>query len=238
MESDFQTLRAIESAMIDLKKSEWSILIGLLLLSFIPCVGGTFRLVELATGSEFLPENPRIQSIPRPAVFHIVSSVLYCILGAFQFLLSFRRKYPKWHRLAGRLLVSAGIVSAISGLWMTLYYPFPGHLQGNLLYFIRIFVAFSMTAFILLGLSAVFKKRIAQHQAWMIRAYALGQAAGTQVVIAIPWLLTIGEPSGLTRDILMTAAWIINIVVAEWVINRQARPNRTAPARSSLSYHT
>jgi len=221
---------------IALKKSEWSILIGLLLLSFVPCFGGTFRLVELVTGSEFLPENLRISSVPLPFVLHIVGSVLYCILGAFQFLVSFRKNYPTWHRLAGRLLIIAGIVSAISGLWMTHYYPIPDHLQGYLLYFIRVLVGFSMTASILLGLSAVLKKRISQHQAWMIRAYALGQGAGTQVLVAIPWLLTVGEPSGLARDILMTTAWLINIGVAEWVINRQAKPNRTAPLRSSLSH--
>lgn len=205
--------------MSDLNKSEWLILIGLLLLSFVPSVGGTFRLIELVTGTEFLPKNSRIQSVPLPAVIHIVSSSLYCILGAFQFLPSIRGKYPKWHRPGGRLLVGAGIMSATSGLWMTHYYSFPDYLQGNLLYAIRIFVAFSMIAFILQGLSAVFKKRFAQHQAWMIRAYALGQGAGTQVLITIPWLLIIGEPSGLTRDILMTAAWMINVVVAEWIIN-------------------
>ncbi len=206
--------------MINLKKPEWFILIGLLLLSFVPCVGGTFRLVELIIGSEILPVNPRIQSAPIPVIYHIISSVLYCILGAFQFILSIRRNYPRWHRIAGRLLVAVGIVSALSGLWMTRYYSFPDHLQGNLLYFTRIFVGLSMAAYILLGLSAVLRKRIAQHQAWMIRAYALGQGAGTQVLITIPWLLTVGEPSGLARDILMTLAWVINLVVAEWVINR------------------
>ncbi len=225
--------------MINLKKPEWFILIGLLLLSFVPCVGGTFRLVELSTGSEFLPVNPRIQSAPIPVVYHIMSSVLYCILGAFQFLLSIRRNYPKWHRLAGRLLVAAGIVSALSGLWMTHYYSFPDHLQGNLLYFIRIFVGLSMTAYILLGLSAVLKKKIARHQAWMIRAYALGQGAGTQVLITIPWLMTVGEPNGLTRDILMTAAWVINIVVAEWVIHRYVSqpPNKAIKADWCAASH-
>lgn len=207
--------------MKNLKKSEWSILIGLFLLTFVPSVGGTFRLIELSTNLEFLPENSRIRSVPIPAVFHIISSIIYGVLGAFQFLLRIRRNYPRWHRLAGRLLVSAGIVSAMSGLWMTHYYFFPAHLQGNLLYFIRILVGISMAACILLGLTAVLKKKIAQHQAWMIRAYALGLGAGTQVLITIPWLLTVGEPSGVTRDILMTIAWITNIVVAEWVINKQ-----------------
>ena len=210
--------------MLNLKKSEWIILIGLLALSFIPIIGGIFRLVELEQGTalEFLPENPRILSAPIPVEFHLISSIPYCILGVFQFLLSIRKNYPKWHRLAGRILVCAGMVSALSGLWMTLYYSFPDSLQGNLLYFVRIIVGSSMTVCILLGLSSVLKKRIAQHQAWMIRAYALGQGAGTQVLIAIPWLLTVGEPSGFTRDILMTAAWVINIVVAEWIINKRS----------------
>lgn len=219
--------------MINLKKSEWLILTGLLVLSFIPVIGGTFRLVELELGTalEFLPENPRIQSAPIPVEFHIISSILFCILGAFQFLPGIRRNYPKWHRLAGRFLVCAGIVSALSGLWMTHYYSFPDSLQGNLLYFVRIIAGISMTLCILLGLSSVLNKRIAQHQAWMVRAYALGQGAGTQALIMIPWVLTVGEPGGMTRDILMTAGWLINIVVAEWIIcHRRQTFQTTAPA--------
>lgn len=209
--------------MINLKKSEWIILIGLLLLSFVPSVGGIIRLVDLVSDSGLAPVNPRIQAAPIPVVFHILSAVPYCILGAFQFLRSIRRMYPKWHQLAGRLLVGAGIISALSGLWMTHYYSFPDELQGILLYCVRIIVGFAMTAYILLGLAAVFKQRFAQHRAWMIRAYALGQGAGTQVLITIPWLLIVGEPSGLTRDILMTLAWVINIIVAERVINHRSK---------------
>ncbi len=208
--------------MINLKKSEWIILIGLLLLSFVPCVGGILRLVDLVSDSGLVPENPRIQSAPIPVVFHILTAVPYCILGAFQFLPSVMRLHPKWHRLAGQLLVGAGIISALSGLWMTHYYSFPDELQGVLLYCVRIIVGFAMTAYILLGVAAVFKKRFVQHRAWMIRAYALGQGAGTQVLITIPWVLTVGEPSGLTRDILMTLAWVINIIVAERVINNRS----------------
>ncbi|WP_088242558.1 DUF2306 domain-containing protein [Calothrix rhizosoleniae] len=209
--------------MINLKKSEWIILIGLLLLSFVPCVGGIFRLVDLVSDSGLVPENPRIQSAPIPVILHILSAVPYCILGAFQFLPSVMRMYPKWHRLAGRLLGIAGLISAISGLWMTHYYSFPDDLQGNLLYCVRIIVGFAMIANILLGIAAIFKKRIVQHRAWMIRAYALGQGAGTQVLVTIPWLLTVGEPSGLTRDILMTVAWVINIIVAEGTINNRSK---------------
>ena len=209
--------------MTKLHKSEWIIVIGLLVLSFVPCIGGIFRMIELQmdTALEFIPKNPRALSSPIPIEIHIMSSVLYCILGAFQFLPNIRRNYTKWHRLTGRLLVCAGIFAALSGLWMTHFYSFPESLQGNLLYFVRIIVGFSMVMCIFLGVSSILKKRIALHQAWMIRGYALGQGAGTQVLFTIPWMLTVGEPIGFERDILMTAAWVMNLVVAELIIRRK-----------------
>ena len=50
---------------------------GLLVLSFIPVIGGSFRLAELELGTaiEFLPENPRIQSAPIPVEFHLISEI-------------------------------------------------------------------------------------------------------------------------------------------------------------------
>lgn len=211
--------------MIGIKKTEWLLLVGLLVLSFVPVVGGTFRLAELGLGNtvEFLPINPRIESAPIPVIFHLVSSIAYCILGAFQFLPTLRRNHPLWHRLAGRLLVCAGVVSALSGLWMTHFYAFPAQLQGTLLYVVRVIVSVAMVIFIGVAISSILKKRVIKHQAFMIRAYALGQGAGTQVLITLPWLLSVGEPEGFTREILMSAAWLVNIAVGEWVIKKLSK---------------
>ena len=208
--------------MIGIKKTEWLLLVGLLVLSFVPVVGGTFRLAELGLGNtiEFLPINPRIESAPIPVIFHLVSSIAYCILGAFQFLPTLRKNHPLWHRVAGRLLVCAGVVSALSGLWMTHFYAFPAQLQGTLLYVVRVIVSVAMVIFIGVAVSSILKKRVIKHQAFMIRAYALGQGAGTQVLITLPWLLSVGEPEGFTREILMSAAWLVNIAVGEWVIKK------------------
>ena len=123
------------------------------------------------------------------------------------------------------MLVVAGIFSGVSGLWMTHFYSFPNDLQGDLLYIVRLLVGLAIVSFILLRLYAVLKKRFAQHGASMIRAYALGQGAGTQVLVSIPWLATVGEPSGVTRDVLMTLAWVINVFVAEWIIRRGGSKN-------------
>ena len=64
-------------------------------------------------------------------------------------------------------------------------------------------------------------ERIAAHRAWMIRAYALGQGAGTQVILMLPLTLIAGAPTYFLRDVLMTCAWGLNIVLAEWIVRRR-----------------
>ncbi len=203
--------------MLRLKKSEWATLLGLLCLSFVPCVGGFIRLIELVVGLELMPGNSRVQDAPVPVVIHLLGSIPYCVLGILQFLPSIRSAYPKWHRRSGCLLIGAGLLAAFSGLWMTHFYPLPVELQGPLLYWVRMVVGVGMIASIVLGLLAIRQKRIASHHTWMIRAYALGQGAGTQVLVTVPWLITVGEPTGLARDLLMTFAWGLNLSVAQSV---------------------
>jgi len=222
--------------MIRLKNTEWFILIGLLFLSFVPSVGGTLRVIEMSTNSSFLPENPRLDETHVPMVFHIIGSVLFCILGIFQFLPTIRKAYPRWHRFLGRVFVVAGITAAVTGLWMTHFYDFSQQLQGELLYGVRIAVGFSMLASILWGLSGAINKNFITHQAWMIRAYALGQGAGMQVLTGILWSIFAQDATGFTRDLLMTASWVINIMIAEWVIRkirlkRAVRTSIVKPAR-------
>ena len=98
---------------------------ALLLLSAIPLAAGAFRLTELAGGAEITPANARFFAAPLPVVLHIVGAAVYAILGAFQFAPGFRRRWPGWHRAAGRLVVACGLLVGLSGLWMTLFYPCP-----------------------------------------------------------------------------------------------------------------
>lgn len=79
---------------------------------------------------------------------------------------------------------------------------------------------------ITLGFVAIRRRNFVQHRAWMIRAYAIAQGAGTQALTQIPLALTGGTPTGLSRTLLMAAAWVINIVFAEWIIRRSRRPAR------------
>jgi len=64
-----------------------------------------------------------------------------------------------------------------------------------------------------------------------VRGYALGLAAGTQALTLAAGELIAGPPGELSRALLMGAAWVINLAVAEWAIRkRPARPARTISA--------
>ena len=96
---------------------------ALLLLSAPPLAAGVFRLSVLASESEITLTNERFFAVTLPVVLHILCSIVYAILGAFQFATGFRRHRLGWHRAAGLLLVLCGLMVGISGLWMTLFYP-------------------------------------------------------------------------------------------------------------------
>jgi uncharacterized membrane protein len=207
-------------------RADWLVPTALIVLSFIPFAAGAVRVVELASGAEITPENARFVAVPLPVVLHILSASLFCILGAFQFAPGFRRRRPGWHRLAGRLLVLCGLAAGLSGLWMTQFYPLYPQLQRELLYGLRMLFGSGMVVSIALGLAAILRREIAQHRAWMIRGYAIGQGAGTQALVGLPWILIFGKPSEFDNALMMGFCWIVNIAVAEWIIRRNRSSDR------------
>jgi uncharacterized membrane protein len=205
---------------------------ALVALSLVPAVTGSLRLGELFGGPHVMPYNPRIEASPLPVIVHLASVIPYALLGAFQFSSRLRRRRPAWHRGAGRVLVVLGLVVALSGLWMTLFYP---RQQGTgvLLYVARLAVGTGMAAGILLGLAAIRRGDVAHHLAWMTRAYALALGAGTQAFTGAVRDAVLGS-SVLANDASLTAAWVINLAVAEFAI-RRSRAGRRQPAAALIS---
>jgi uncharacterized membrane protein len=215
--------------------ASWGVPVALIALSLLPVIAGSLRVLEIGGGPHLLPANPRIDAVPAPLVVHIIAAAVYALLGSLQFSARLRRRRANWHRRAGRLLVGAGMLVALSGLWMTLFYT--GAPGGDLLWAVRLLVGTAMAASIVLGFTAIRRRDIAAHRAWMIRAYALAVAAGTQA-----FTQGIGEGlfgiSDLSTALSVSSGWVINATVAEWVIRRPSirRARRTgtytAPAGS------
>jgi hypothetical protein len=209
-------------------------------LSAIPLAAGTLRLVQLAGGPELMTADARYAGFPAPLVAHIVGAAVYAVVGALQFVPGIRRRHRSWHRRAGRVLTLAGMMVAGSALWMTLTYAAkPG--TGDLLYVLRLVFGSAMVACLVLGFTAIRHRDLPSHRAWMIRAYAIGLAAGTQALTEGVGGAIFGAGE-LAGDLAKGAGWVLNLAIAEWAVRRPAsscarrRPpsdHRTAPAGAS-----
>ncbi len=214
------------------RERSWPVPVALAALSAIPVTVGMLRLVQLAWGPSALPADPRFTGFPLALVLHILGSATYALLGLLQLVPRFRRRHLTWHRRAGRVLVAAGLAVAGSALWLTLFYEaHPG--TGPLLFAVRLVVATTMVAFVVLGFVAVRRRDIAAHRAWMIRAYALALGAGTQAFTEGfgQGLFGTGELRG---DLYKTVGWVLNLAVAELVIRRPDRGPRAARVRRAV----
>ena len=202
---------------------------GLVLLGIGPAIFGSVRLHQIAGGIA-TADNARFLAMPWPVAVHIVGAVLFALPGAFQFSAQLRRRGMQWHRLAGWILVPCGFAVSLSGLWMAQFYPRVA-LDGVAVYWMRIVVGVTMAVALWLGVSAVRRRDIGAHRAWMMRAYALGMGAGTQVFTHVPLMIAPSLQSELSRAIAMGAGWAINALVAEFFIQRSIHPETAGKQR-------
>jgi Predicted membrane protein (DUF2306) len=86
----------------------------------------------------------------------------------------------------------------------------------------------AMAACLVLGFTAVRRRDIAAHRAWMMRAYAIGLAAGTQAFTEGIGGAIFGT-GVLAADLAKGAGWVINLAVAEWALRRPARRRPALP---------
>lgn len=196
----------------------WAWSAGLAVFALVPVLARF--LVALAGGPTATPAGAGAAASVTPIV-HAASGTLFTVLCAFQFPTALRRRGrgPAWHPLAGRVLVPLGLIAAASALWLTLFYS---HTDGgeDLLYVFRLIFGVAMAASIVVGFVAIRRRDVVRHRAWMIRSYALGLGASTQI-------LTLGFGGALfgtgefSTALLTAAGWVINLAVAEWVIRRR-----------------
>jgi uncharacterized membrane protein len=207
----------------------WRVPAALVALSVIPVLAGTARLVELGGGPEIIPADARFTSSPLPVVVHIICAATYAVLGALQFSAGIRRRWPRWHRTSGRVLVVAGLGVALSALWLTLFFA-PQEDSGSLLFVLRLVFGSGLVACLWLGFTAIRRGDVRTHRAWMTRAYAIALAAGTQVFTEGLGGALLGH-SAFALDASRGCAWVVNLAVAEWAI-------RHDPVGSGARRHT
>jgi uncharacterized membrane protein YozB (DUF420 family) len=123
-------------------------------------------------------------------------------------------------------------VAALSGIWMAMTYAIVPA-DTVLLHIFRLGAGGGMAVSLVLGYAAIRAGNVETHQGWMRRAYALGQGAGTQALTQLPIILLFGPLVGPSLALAMGGAWLLNLMVAEWLIRRRRHQHRrlmSAPA--------
>lgn len=205
-------------------RSGWLAITGLLLLSALPVVGGALRLGELSAAPQSAPPPALTVAI----VAHIVSMSAFCLIGAFQFSAALRRRRG-WHRAAGRWLIPAGVIAALSSIPIGVF--FGGSDDELALALIRVVFAAAMTVFLLRAVLAIRSEDFAAHGAEMTRAYAIAVSGGTQAVVVALWTICLGPVDVVNETWLVATGFVINSVAAEMLIRTRLTRARSRVRR-------
>ena len=150
-------------------RRSWPVPAALVALAAVPVIAGILRLVQLADGAVTMPPNSRFDVSPWPVVVHIVSAIVFALVGAFQFVPRLRRRRRVWHRRAGRVVVVAGLGVALSALWLNQFFP-RAHATRDIVYPLRVMFGVALVVTLVLGFRAARRRNFPRHRMWMIRS--------------------------------------------------------------------
>ncbi len=201
---------------------------GLWSLASVAALAAVARLVSIAQGPPPDPQPDGYFSLYYVehlfvVLLHLVPAVAFMGLGPLQFSASIRRRWPAWHRWSGRVFVISALAVGGTALWMNAFFPAVG---GWLKYSANVVFGLLLIGSVIASMAAIFRRDIARHRAWMMRALAIGLGAATQRLLVVPLLLVDGL-SDLTIGLSVWLGWLINLLVAEVILRRgRARARR------------
>lgn len=198
------------------------------------------RYVGLDPSQSLVPTDRGPAFYPALVTHIFFGSVMLCC-GVLQLWPWLRANHPKVHRWTGRTYVVTAIPTGVAAL-VTSQFPAAGPSQqvGNT------FLAVLFLLFTVQGFRAARQRRFKDHREWMYRSYAMAFSIvanrfwGMVMIIAfVPEVMT-GADIGTEDPTLASAAaasawvsWVVNLLIAEWIIHRKPRRRRTDQASAS-----
>lgn len=148
---------------------------------------------------------------------HISFGGIALLIGWLQFSKKFRAKRMGLHRGIGKIYIVSILFSGTTGLYMSFYAS--GGIATKL-GFSMLSICWLITT--ILAYTTIRKKKIAAHQKWMIRSYALTYAAVT-LRLWNPILEAVVQPEwGIDPyTIVAWLAWVPNLLFAEFLIKKK-----------------
>ena len=172
------------------------------------------------------PYNPGFLEFPTVVALHVVLGGVYLALAPFQFVKPIRSRHLGYHRRAGRLLITVGLVVGVTALFMGMVIPFSGWPEQVV---IGLFGVLFLVALIK-GFAHVRAERTALHREWMIRAFAIGLSIATMRLIIVPTLVIVATPTDAQIAALSISSFAAAFVLHASVVELWIRATRRSGA--------
>ena len=126
-------------------------------------------------------------------VVHLLAAVILVVGGAVQFVPHMRERFPRFHRLTGRVYVTTAVATAVAGLYLTWIRGTRGDLSqyiGGTVNAVLILVC----AF--LALRSALTRQFDAHRRWVLRLFMVVSAAWFYRVGLFLWVFLNQGPAG------------------------------------------
>ena len=173
------------------------LLLGIASLEFLLAAYGKYRHLDSPAYGMFMMRRGWLW-------MHLAGGLTTVLLGPVQFFTQWRHRYPRPHRLVGRLYLSGLLVAATGAVGLIASSPAPFAIR----------LAFSATALAwlttaLTGLVAIRRGAVERHRRWMVRHYAVTLA---------PILFRLSLPLAIAGGLAPSPALIATLLWCSWVM--------------------
>ena len=211
-------------------KFNWPIVSLLLFMCAVPALPAIYLLSVIVLGAPadgqvhpFVPMHYFVK--PIPILVHGVAGILFFLTVPFQFSPVLRLRGGRWHKISGRVALSAGYTMAFSGLWL-MHHPandmsLPRYI-GFFLTSVGMMISFAIALYLIIAGNSQ------RHRVWMMRALAITLGGVTAVLAEGLLYLGLGNPDEFLPGM---GAWIndysrligllANLIIVQWVLMRE-----------------
>jgi uncharacterized membrane protein len=202
------------------------LVLALAVLTFIPVLTAMMNTVQIPSGT-YPEDSAHLAVAPLSWFLHALSGIAFGIAGPLNFVLALRRRFGRLHRLSGWIFFGAGLLLGLTAVSLLLWVE---PQRTPVVDIARGVFGLTLVVAIAMAITAIRRRDIPRHRAWVIRSYAVGMGLGTVALMFFPiYLVTGAPPEGLLADLLFVGSWSLNLGFAEWIIRRTTRLSPGAP---------
>jgi hypothetical protein len=191
----------------------------------------------------YLTLDPSQSRIPPPEGFaayypllvaHVLFGSVALLTCCVQIWPWFRRRYPKAHRVIGRVYIFGGVIPAgVIGLAIGAVSPFGPVIRASNVLLAIVWLICTIT-----GFRMARQRRLVEHRRWMIRSFVLTLSIITNRIWAVIAVITLmpqlpttfgGNEALMVQSIAGLAGWLgwtIPLLLAEWWLERGSATHR------------